>query len=223
MKTTTGQDILNQAAELAQRTRDKIPQSEQVMLQGFIATEFQSLLDSQSWPELIPAVFNVTAANRQFSKNEGSADPNNPEMGDILWLGERNPETCGTSWSARPVAFSEGDGVVFVETNCTNLWVEYVLPYPGVLFPDLNPGLMALATFLAQTLPRRFRNILAHKAAAHLLGSDGNAAAAGVQFGLAQAALAGEINRLPPLPWWRATACFMRPRGRHHFGQPLCV
>ena len=206
MKTTTFGDVLNQAFELAMRTRDKVPPQEQVSVQGFLATEFETLFDSQSWPELIPPVFNVApVANRQFSKNEGSANPAAPEMGDLLCVMHRNPEVCSRRDPCH-VPFSEGDNTVYVETNCSSLWVEYMLPYPGVVFPDLAPGQLAFATFLNQVLPRRFRNILAHKAAGHLLGSDGNAAGAGVQFGLANAALINQINRLPPAPWWRGTA-----------------
>ena len=213
MKTTTFGDILNQAAANAQRTRDKIPLSEQYLLQGYLATEFGLLFNSQAWPELIPAVLNVTAANRQFSKNEGSVDPAAPELGDILAVMHRNPEANGRREPGH-VSFSEGDGVVYVETNCASLWVEYLLPYPGPVWKDLAPGVMAYADFLAAVCPRRWRNILAHKAAGHLLNADNNPAAAGVQFGLANAALTGEINRLPPPPWWRATARLQRPRHR---------
>jgi hypothetical protein len=219
MKTTTFGDVLNQACELAMRTRDKLPPSEEISTQGFIATEFETLVNSQPWPELIPAVFNVAAANRQFSKNEGSVNPLAPEMGDILWLGTMNPE-ASPGWCRHgcAVGFSEGDGVVFVESDCASLWVEFMLPYPGVLFPDLTPGQMTLVNFLAQKCPLRFRNILAHRAAGHLLGSDANTAGAGVQYGLAEKVLAAQINRLPPAPWWRATARMRRPVERRHYG-----
>ena len=207
MKTTTFQDIVTQATNNAMRTADKLPVAEQLLLQGYLATEFQMLFTSQGWPELIPAVVNVAAANRQFSKNEGAAN----EIGDILAVLHRNPEACGRRDPGN-VAFSEGDGVVFVDTNASSLWVEYLLPYPGVTWPDLAPGVMPYADFLAAVCPRRWRNILAHKAAGHLLNADNNAAAAGVHFGLAQAALNAEIQRLPPAPWWRSTARLARPR-----------
>ena len=211
MKTTTFGDILYQAAELAQRTRDKLPGQEQISVQGFLATEFQLLFTSQAWPELIPAIVAVAPANRMFSKNEGAAN----EMGDILGVMHRNPET-GSRRDPGYVAFSEGDNTVYVDSNATSLWVEYLLPYPGVTFVDLQPGVLAWPAFLLAVCPRRWRNILAHRAAGHLLNSDGNAAGAGVQYGLAQAALVSEILRLPPLPWWRATARLQRPRERQH-------
>jgi hypothetical protein len=94
-----------------------------------------------------------------------------------------------------------------------------MLPYPGATFPDLAPGVMTLPNFLAATLPRRWRNLLAHKTAAHLYGADNNAAAAGVQFGLANAALGAELMRLPPVPAWRG--CHMPLPKRRHYGSPV--
>lgn len=200
MKTTTFGDILNQAAEFAQRTRGKLPAVEQVMLQGYLATDFETLFNSQAWPELVPDFYQPAVANRQFSKNGGSdgAGDNPPELGDILAVLTANPHTT-PGW--HHVDFTEGDNVVYLESNRTAVWVEYMLPYPGVTFPDL--ATLSLADFLAAKCPRRFRQILARTAAAHLLNADNNPAGAGVQLGLAKAALELEIQRLPAIPKWR--------------------
>jgi hypothetical protein len=212
MKTTTGKAILNSAAEKAGRTRDKIPNSEQVMLQGFIADEFQTLVNQRAWPDFIPAILNVTAANMQFSKNEGSVDPLAPEIGDVLDVMLDNPQS-GTSRCGhiRHVGFYEGDGVVYVDTTETNLYVEYMLPYPGVTFPDMDPESMTLANFMVQIIPLRFKRILSNLAAAHLLTADSNSALAGVRLGLAEKALVAEIHRLPPEPFWRNAVRLAQP------------
>ena len=198
MKTTTFGDILNQAAELAQRTRDKLPVVEQTLLQGYLATDFETLFTSQCWPELIPDLYQPAMVNRQFSLNEGSEDPAAPELGDILAVLTANPHTTNR-WHHVP--FTVGNGVVYLERNFSAVWVEYMLPYPGVVFPEL--ATLTLANFKTALCPRRFRNILARTAAAHLLNADNNTAAAGVQLGLAKTALELEINRLPAIPKWR--------------------
>lgn len=215
MKTVTFQEILNLAANYAARTTAKLPVAEQTLLQAYLAGEFEPLLRGEAWPFTIPAVFNVTAVDRQFSKNEGSADPLAPEMGDILAVMLRNPQTSRRGDPGH-VAFSEGDDVVNVETDATSLWVEYQLPYPGVTFPALAP--MTLANFLAATCPREWKQILARRAAAELLNADSDRAGMGVQYGLAEKALVSAINRLPPTPWWRATARLQRPREQRIYG-----
>ena len=197
MITTTFQDIMIAAAVNAKRSRgvnnDKLNKDEQALLQDALASEFEMLVSAQPWPELIPEFANVTAANRQFSKNEGAAN----EMGDLLCVLTANPHTC-RHW--RSVRFTQGSGVVYVETDHTSLWVEYMLPYPGPALPEL--GTMTLANFLAAVCPRKFRKILAHKGAARLLDADSasEAGAAAKQDTLANMALAAEILRLPPIP-----------------------
>ena len=113
-----------------------------------------------------------------------------------------------------------GNGVILVDSHRTSLYVEYLLPYPGVTFPDLAG--LTTANFLAATCPRRWRQVLAHQAAAHLLGSDNNAAAAGVQLGLAQSALVSQIQRLPAPPDWRGYRA-TRPRERWRYGVNGCA
>lgn len=196
MKTVAIQDVLNTAAVFAQRSVRQLPSDEKALLQAFVATEFQNLITAQIWPELVPEFLNVIPANNQFSRNEGQ--PN--EIGDILAILSQNPHLT-EYW--RHIPFSVGDDVVYLEDPITSVWVEYLLPYPGVTFVDLAP--LAYADFLAALVPRRFRNILAHKAAGHLLGTDNNQGAAGVQYGLADRALTTEVNRLAeiPVPKWR--------------------
>jgi hypothetical protein len=205
MKTTTFQAVLNGAAEYTGRTSDKIPVKEQTMLQRYLAAEFRKLLRRRAWADCT-AFYNATAANRQFSKNEGSVDPAKPELGDILCVMTADPRAGRRRWRGHCVDFTEESGVVLVETDKTSLWVEYMLPYPGVVFPNLTPETMTLAAFYAATLPLEFEDALAHMAAARLLGADGNPAGAGVEMGLANAALVDEINAQPAEPWWRCQA-----------------
>ena len=211
MKTTTFQDVYNTAAELAKRTRDQIPAQETTSLQGFLASEFEELFTMRAWPELTSPVLNVTAAGQQFSKNEGQAN----EIGDVLDVMNLNPQGgCAHSRRVRHFGFYEGAGVVWVDTDCPSLWVEAMAAYPSMAWPDLAP--MAQAAFMATALPRRWRQYLAHKAAARLLDADGPdmAAAAMKQEQLAQAALVNAINRLPPEPWWRNTMRLTQRPGR---------
>ena len=212
MKTTTFQNVLNLAGSYAGRVPAKLPVSEQMLLQGYLAAEFRKLIGAQAWPELIPDFVNIqNVANNQFSKNEGQAN----EMGDILAVLDANPHQTDY-WEALP--YSEGDNVVYLDTPRTNVWVEYLLPYPGAVLADVSPAAMALAEFYAATLPQRFEDILAHRAAAYLLNADGQAAAADRQIQLANEALAREIQRLPPIPAWRGIRV---DGGRHRrFGMP---
>lgn len=215
MKTTTFQDVLNAAAEFAMRTRDQIPGQEYVSLQGFLAAEFLELVTMRPWPEWVEPIANVQAAEQQFSKNLNTAQ----EMGDILGVYTADPSVAGTCRHARPVGFYELDGVVQVDTTRSNLYVEYMLPYPqdwnGATWPDLTT--LTLANFLAQACPVRFRNILARKAAGHILNSDVPNSGSG-QFVLAEKSLVNEINRLPPEPRWRRTIRLSLPRRGHRHG-----
>lgn len=195
MKTCTFQDILNQAAEYAQRTRDKILAREQTMLQGFLATEFEQLFNSQPWSFLIPEFVEVTnIVNNQTSLNEGTAT----EFGDILAVLSANPHLTDY-W--RHIKYSLGDNVIYFREPVTTVYIEAMLPYPGTTFQDLAE--MTLANFLAATCPRQWRQYLARKAAAELLNQDGNPADAGVQMGLAERAIAAQIQRFTAVPPWR--------------------
>lgn len=74
MITVLYSDIINRAAELAGRTRDKLPVSEATILQGFAAVTLQSVWNKAIWPELTPDPLAIApSTNRQFSKNEGNA------------------------------------------------------------------------------------------------------------------------------------------------------
>lgn len=222
MKTTTFQDILFAACEFATRTRDQIPVQEYVSVQGFIAAEFLTLWNLRAWSDLVPPVANVISgplqgetSGNQFSKNVGQAG----EMGDILGLYAQNPQTHR---HARPIGFYEGqdgDGnpIVWVDSGRTNIWVEYQLPYPGTAWPDLT--LMNTAAFLPALCPLRFRNVLAHKAAAHLFGSDMGAAFQSGQFKLGEMELAAQILRpdMTPPPWRRTIRLSAPRRGGRHW------
>lgn len=74
MITALYSDISNRAFELAGRTRDKIPPSEAVMMQGFIQADLQDVWNKLPWPDLTPDPISVAPnSNRQFSKGEGNA------------------------------------------------------------------------------------------------------------------------------------------------------
>lgn len=72
MITVAYSDVFNRAAELAGRTRDRVPTSEATMLQGYISIQLQDIWNRALWPELRPdpVLAEPDADNRQFSKNE---------------------------------------------------------------------------------------------------------------------------------------------------------
>lgn len=207
MKTVVYSEVLERAAELASRTRDKIPPSEALMLQGFLAVELQMVWNKEAWPELVPPPWQASVTEGAFSKRERSLvpgyaappyDPENPEIGDVLGVFSGNPLA---STRCRPLDFIEGDNVVRLPGSNVpaQVWVEFVLP---------RPDLMRLtgATLSAYGILGRFSNYLALRAAGWLLKADSQEASAGACYGLAEAALRAEMNRLPPAPWWRAAA-----------------
>lgn len=207
MKTVTFQTVMNLAAEYAQRTRDKLPAKEQVMLHGFIAADFDTLFNSQPWAFLIPDFAELPVVNSKLVLDEDT-------YGDILAVTTRNPHqhrgNCGSH-----LEYSEGnDGadnrVLWLESNLTSVWVEYMQPYPGTAWPALDE--LTLAAFLAATCPREWTQILARQAAASLLQADSNPSDAGVQLGLAQRDLEAAIVRFCPTPSWRGFRVSARRR-----------
>lgn len=210
MKACAFEEILNQAAEYAQRTRGKLPTVEQGMLHQFLATEFETLFTSQCWSFLIPDFQQVTGiVGQQVSLNEGNAN----ELGDILAILSQNPHTTDY-W--RHIRYSLGNGVIWLDDPIETVWIEAMYPYPGTEYPDLAG--MTLAEFKDAACPRAWRQYLARKAAAELLTADDNAAAAGVQMGLAERALAAAINRFCPTPAWRGF--HQSPVRRQRMGLP---
>ena len=189
MKTCTYNDVLYRAGELAGRTRDKLPLSEATMLQGFLATELEDVWRSQAWPELVMDFVQVTCdANRLFSKNEGLAG----ELGEILTVASANPRV---TTRYRCLGFEERDDEVWVDEGLAQPWVEAMLPPPDLMS-------LSEAPLANQTLPGRFRNYLSFMAAAHLLNAD-VPGSGGVWLGLAERALAKQVQRLAAPPDWR--------------------
>lgn len=210
MNTCPFSEVLTAAVEFAQRTRDKVPAKELLMLQGFMAAEFETLFHSQCWAFLIPDFVNVMdIAGQQVSLNEGTDE----EMGDILAITTQNPHV---SDFYRHIGWSEGNGVIWLDDPASSVWIEYQLPYPGKMFPDL--AAMDAAAFGAALCPRPWKTILARRAAGELLFADDNAAAGGVQLGLAEKALVAAIQRFCPTPAWRGVR--MSPPRRQRMGQP---
>lgn len=218
MQTTTFQEVLYAAAEFAARSRDQLPDQEYPMTQGFLAAELQRLWNTRPWPDLVPPVLNVTAANGQFSKEQqGAVDG---WLGLVLGVYTQNPQTpaCAGAFFRRPraLSFYDGDGVVYLDTPRESVWVEYMRPYPSQAFPDINPVAMTTANFLAAKCPLRFRYILAHKAAAHLFKADLGPPFFALEMQLGEQELANEILRMPSPPPWRRTIRLAYPRRGGH-------
>lgn len=181
-------DVLNQAAEVAGRTRDKLPVKEALMCQGFFATALREIWNGQyQWPELIPPVSAVPTNASSFSKLEGQSNA----MGDILGVWTANPQITNRYQGLR---FEEGDNLVWLPDGGQALvYVEYMLPCP-----DLNAfNGDALKTY---PIPVRFRNFLAWTAAGHLCRADGQVAQGDEFLALGQSEIMVEQRRLTPVP-----------------------
>lgn len=72
MKTVGYNDVLYRAAELAGRTRDKLPVSEAKMMQGYFAVDLQGVWNAQAWPELIPDFYQAAPNGRAVTKSQGA-------------------------------------------------------------------------------------------------------------------------------------------------------
>jgi hypothetical protein len=207
MISTTVQAIVDQAAENAGRTRDKVPPSEGVMMRGWLDTHLQTIWEGAVWPELLKvSAAAVAVADHAFSKNEGTAG----ELGDVLGYYERQPHRLDeTPW----FDFNEGDNVVRIDGHRDSVWPVYQLPCP-----DLTA--VAAADLAAYTLPRRFKAYLAYMVGGELAKADGDAALAGVNYGLAEKALGRAQQRAwDALPVW-----LKRPRWgcrHHHHHRPV--
>lgn len=196
MKTTTYSEVRNLAAYLAGRADDttgtglRLPPSEATLLLAFLAAELLTLWTAEAWPELCPDIETITlAADKTFSKREGDED----EMGDVLAIfRDGNPQT--TTLCTPIEDWVEANGKVRVNTDQTTLYVEYMTPATDLLS-------IAAGSLEATTMPRRFRQPLAFKAAAWLLATEDPATAEKFrQLG------EGDWRRqagVLALPWWR--------------------
>lgn len=70
MRTVEYQTILNHAAELAGRSRNKLPTEERAMLRGYLAAYLTTLWTAEAWPELM-VLEECAVANRQIDRREG--------------------------------------------------------------------------------------------------------------------------------------------------------
>jgi hypothetical protein len=190
MKTTTYGDILNLAAELADRTRDNLPTSEATMLLAFFAAELPDLWNREAWPELCDNIESVTLdANDCFSLREGDAD----EMGDILGIFEEGDPRTSTQ-CIRVRDWTRLDNRVNVVATQATVYVDWQDPAPDLLAVESS----ALSAY---TLPRRFYLSLAYKGAAHLIHAEDPQRAA-QYLAMADMELAKQTARINP-PWWR--------------------
>lgn len=195
MITVLYSDVLNQAAEVAGRTRDKLPVKEALMCQGFLATALREVWNGNyQWPELIKLVqvlpVNPAVTVQNIPKQEGTANA----LGDILGVWTGNPQGTYQYYGLR---FEEQDNAVYLPDGPqASVWVEYMLPCP-----DLNAfNATTQPALLAYPIPVRFRNFLAWSAAGHLCRADGQVAQGDEFLALARSEIIIEQQRLAPVP-----------------------
>ena len=214
MKTCTYQDVLYQAAENAQRTRDKIPVSEAPIILNHAHSELRTMWQCQAWPELCDnlgagvAVVNTNGV-LTFSTNEGTAN----EIGDVLAILTADPRATKC---VKRLNFHRGNRQVYLEAmQCgmaSTVFVDYQLAPVNLLAINANPT-TAIATLghtgspstlLNTNLPERFLQPLAMSVASLLWQMDGNTGQMGVWRGLAQSNLDWQAAQ-PEMtaPWWR--------------------
>jgi hypothetical protein len=155
----TYNDVLYHAAELAGRTRDKLPLAEAAMLRAFMAVHYRVIWRRAWWPESVVDPEEVAVTNRRFSKRAGTET----EMGDIVGVYDRDP-LATTLYE--PIEFEERNGEVLVFSPAAAVWVEYQAPAPDLL-------VLTAEALAATVIPKRFANALALNAAGHLLEADG--------------------------------------------------
>ena len=195
MITVLYSDVLNQAAEVAGRTRDKLPVKEALMCQGFLATALREVWNGNyQWPELIRLVPVVpippAVSLTSFPKLEGAAQA----LGVILGVWTANPQGTYQYYGLR---FEEQDNAVFLPDGAQALvYVEYMLPCPDLnaFNAGTNPAL------LNYPVPVRFRNFLAWSAAGHLCRADGQVAQGDEFLALGRSEIIIEQQRLAPVP-----------------------
>lgn len=197
MKTVPYEQVKQQAAELADRTRDNLPANEALMLRAFFATHLPDLWNREAWPELCDHLEAVTldAANT-FSAREGNPTT---EMGDILALITGGDPRVTAAVTILPRDQSTRlDGRVHVLADVGGgLWVDWQTPAPDLLSEDLDDE----AALNAYELPARFKLPLALKGAAELLATEDPLRAAQYRV-LADTDLLKQAARLTK-PWWR--------------------
>lgn len=194
---------MNQAAENTGRTRDRIPQSEQLMLQGYLALKLRSVWDLCVWADMITGPLEVAVADHQFSKNE--ADPPN-ELGDLIGYYTCPPHKLD---DAPRFDFQETDNTVWVDTHHGNVWILY-LP------PCLDLMALAGAELLAAAIPEELANYLSAIAAYRLAVADKDYPLAQVLKMDAQEELVAAQNRnWDKLPVWMKRP--QRQRRRRHW------
>lgn len=110
MKTANYNDVLNAAAELAGRTRDKIPPSEATMLKGYFAADLAEVWNKHPWNDLIVDPFYQAApVGRRFLKNESNGNPPHaPLTGQVNTDGS----ALATFATAAPHGLATGNWVV---------------------------------------------------------------------------------------------------------------
>lgn len=74
MRTVTYESVLNHAVELAGRTRDKLPPSEELMVRGFIDAWLRRVWTQYRHPELT-IIEEMTPDERVISKRETDSSP----------------------------------------------------------------------------------------------------------------------------------------------------
>lgn len=204
MKTIAYTEVLNRASEAAGRTRDTLPLSEAAILKSVFAAELPKVWFGEAWNDLTPPLLPVTVdpvAKSFPNPYTGGAAP--VTFGEVLMVLTQDPAS-GTPWLRLDFYRSQDTYVVSPPTvHAPN---AFPVPIPSTVYVwyliDM-PDLLGMTDTQLQglTLPLFLGNYLALRGAGHLLAADGAQALAGVQFGLAESALAFERSRIRRPVW----------------------
>jgi len=148
MLTVAYNDVLFRAAELAGRTRDKIPPTEARMMQGYLAVDLQAVWNAHEWPELVPDPAQLTPVARHISKNEDQTAL--AMIGMVATLGDGTPLVYVTTTVANALVTRDSvtmTGLTGVLASANGTWVVTVTDSTHFNFtvPALNTNLAAAA------------------------------------------------------------------------------
>lgn len=183
MRTIAYDYILYAAAEASGGyTRDKIPPSVATLLHGYLTEGIRDIWrrkHAATWPELV-TIEEVTLTSGAFTNNLGAADA---EV-IIVAVYDADPRDSAAAYKQE---FENAGATIYVETDETTVWVEWMALPP-------NFTTMVAATRSAYLVPERMASYLQFNAAAKLAAADGNGNMAGVNATLAANALKREVD-----------------------------
>lgn len=140
MKTVAYSDVLYRAAELAGRTRDKVPVSEALMLRGFLAAELAEVWNMHPWPELIPGIAELSVTARRSSIGWYFTARGDTDGNGKAFIATNSEHRLLDGMTVRivndPSGVMNGTKTITINTE-SSFWVDVPPGQPVIEAPDL--------------------------------------------------------------------------------------